>query len=55
MLVVGDREREAGEVGVREHRHGDEGTLSVEAFVARVNEVTKARFEGQSHRYTGVR
>jgi threonyl-tRNA synthetase len=54
MLVVGDREREAGEVGVREHRHGDEGTLSVEAFVARVNEVTKARFEGQSHRYTGV-
>jgi threonyl-tRNA synthetase len=55
MLVVGDREREAGEVGVREHRRGDEGTLSVEGFVARVNDVTKARFEGQSHRYTGVR
>ena len=25
MLVVGDREAEAGEVGVREHRGGDTG------------------------------
>jgi threonyl-tRNA synthetase len=55
MLVVGDREQEAGEVGVREHRHGDEGTLSVEAFVGRVNDESKARFEPQSHRYTRVR
>ncbi len=36
MLVVGDREAEAEEVGVREHRRGDVGAESVEAFVARV-------------------
>jgi threonyl-tRNA synthetase len=32
MLVLGDREQEAGEVAVREHRQGDSGSLTIEAF-----------------------
>ncbi|HEY1519586.1 MAG TPA: threonine--tRNA ligase, partial [Solirubrobacteraceae bacterium] len=35
MLVVGDREQESGEVSVREHREGDEGSATVEEFVMR--------------------
>ena len=36
MLVVGDREAETGSVSVRRHRGGDEGTFTVEEFVARI-------------------
>jgi threonyl-tRNA synthetase len=35
MLVVGDREAETGEVGVRRHREGDIGSMSVAAFAER--------------------
>jgi threonyl-tRNA synthetase len=35
MLVVGDRELEAGQVAVREHRAGDEGSVTVEEFAMR--------------------
>jgi threonyl-tRNA synthetase len=35
MLVVGDREQESGQVALREHRAGDEGSLTVEEFVMR--------------------
>jgi threonyl-tRNA synthetase len=35
MLVVGDREREAGEVSLREHGKGDSGSLSIESFIER--------------------
>ncbi len=38
MLVVGDREARAGELSVRAHRGGDEGTTSVEAFALRIVE-----------------
>ncbi|MGI8578963.1 MAG: threonine--tRNA ligase [Solirubrobacteraceae bacterium] len=38
LLVVGDREVEAREIGVREHREGDAGASSVEAFIARVRQ-----------------
>ena len=34
MLVVGDREQEAGEVAVREHRRGDDGSSRFKEFVA---------------------
>jgi threonyl-tRNA synthetase len=37
MLVVGDREQESGEVGVREHRAGDTGAVVLDAFVARIS------------------
>jgi threonyl-tRNA synthetase len=35
MLVVGDREQERGEVSVRRHHGGDEGSLAVEELAAR--------------------
>jgi threonyl-tRNA synthetase len=37
MLVVGDREREAGAVSVRSHDEGDLGQLTVEELVGRMN------------------
>jgi len=46
MLVVGDRERDAGEVGVREHHRGDVGAASVEAFGERLGELIKTRSLG---------
>jgi threonyl-tRNA synthetase len=36
MLVVGDREREAGEVAVRSHAEGELGTMPIADFAARV-------------------
>jgi threonyl-tRNA synthetase len=46
MLVVGDREAEHDEVSVREHRAGDTGAVSVQAFAQRVLEETKTRSMG---------
>jgi threonyl-tRNA synthetase len=43
MLVVGDREAEHDEVSVREHRAGDTGAVSVQAFAQRVLEETERR------------
>ncbi|MGA9859271.1 MAG: threonine--tRNA ligase [Solirubrobacteraceae bacterium] len=46
MLVVGDREADAGEVSVREHRGGDTGSTTVAAFAQRVREQTRNRSSG---------
>jgi threonyl-tRNA synthetase len=43
MLVVGDRERENGEVSLREHGKGDTGQVRLEAFVERVRAQTMNR------------
>jgi threonyl-tRNA synthetase len=43
MLVVGDRERESGQVGVREHRAGDTGAVAVDDFLARVMDLIGTR------------
>jgi threonyl-tRNA synthetase len=43
MLVVGDREAESGEVGVRRHREGDVGSMSVAEFASRAVEQTESR------------
>jgi threonyl-tRNA synthetase len=43
MLVVGDREQDAGEVSVRGHGRGDEGSVEVQAFVSRVREQVQKR------------
>ena len=43
MLVVGDREAEQNEVSVREHRAGDAGAVSVDAFAQRVADESKSR------------
>ncbi|MFZ0090078.1 MAG: threonine--tRNA ligase [Solirubrobacteraceae bacterium] len=46
MLVVGDREAQRGEVGVREHRGGDTGAVAVQAFAQRVLDETRSRAHG---------
>lgn len=43
MLVLGDREAEAGQVAVRRHGQGDEGSVAVDEFVARVVRETAER------------
>ena len=43
MLVVGDREVEAGHVAVREHRKGDEGAVAVDEFAERLTHETAER------------
>jgi threonyl-tRNA synthetase len=43
MLIVGDREQESGSVGLRQHREGDLGSLSVEGFVERVRDEIENR------------
>jgi threonyl-tRNA synthetase len=43
MAVVGDREQEAGEIALREHRKGDEGSFAVPAFIERLEGEVKAR------------
>ena len=43
LLVVGDKEAEAGEVSVRVRGKGDEGKISVDAFIARVRSLIESR------------
>ena len=43
MLVVGDKEQEAGQVAVRRHREGDQGAEPVDAVVERLREEIGAR------------
>jgi threonyl-tRNA synthetase len=43
MLVVGDREAENGEVGVRRHRQGDLGSMPVKDLVERLVAATLDR------------
>jgi threonyl-tRNA synthetase len=43
MLVVGDREAESGSVAVRRHGQGDQGTVTVDEFVAQIEELVAAR------------
>ena len=38
MLVIGDKERENGQVAVRTRKGGDEGVMSVDAFLERILE-----------------
>ena len=40
MLVVGDREQEAGAVAVRSHADGDVGKMSIADFAARIERET---------------
>ncbi len=43
MLIVGDREREAGQVSVREHRSGATGSVAVGEFAQRIVILTTTR------------
>jgi threonyl-tRNA synthetase len=46
MLVVGDREAEGREVGVRAHRRGDQGSSGLEEFVQRLLQQVESRSIG---------
>jgi threonyl-tRNA synthetase len=53
MLVVGDREAEAGEVALREHRRGDVGSSALDEFAERLASEAAAPSEGSAaRRYT---
>jgi threonyl-tRNA synthetase len=43
MLVVGDREAQAGQVAVRNRKHGDQGAATVDAFVSRLSQLNSSR------------
>ncbi|MDQ6731109.1 MAG: threonine--tRNA ligase [Actinomycetota bacterium] len=43
MLVLGDRERDSGQVSVREHRAGDSGSSAPAELAARIRELAKNR------------
>ncbi len=43
MLVVGDREAQAGQVAVRNRKHGDKGAVPVDEFVARLAQLNSSR------------
>ena len=43
LLVIGDKEAENGAVAVRSREKGDEGAMSVEAFLARVKDEVKSK------------
>jgi threonyl-tRNA synthetase len=46
MLIVGDKEQEAGRVAVRRHREGDLGDMSVEDFISRARGEIERREAG---------
>jgi threonyl-tRNA synthetase len=43
MLVIGDREAEAGAVSVRNRRHGDQGVRPVEDFVSDIARLVREK------------
>ncbi len=43
MLVVGDKEAEAGTISLRSRKNGDEGTMSAEEFISRIREEIDSR------------
>jgi threonyl-tRNA synthetase len=43
MLVIGDREAEAGQVSVRNRKHGDQGAVSLDEFISRLTALVSER------------
>jgi threonyl-tRNA synthetase len=43
MLVVGDREAQAGQVSVRNRKQGDQGAVGVDEFVHRLSHLVTSR------------
>jgi threonyl-tRNA synthetase len=43
MLVVGDREAQAGQVSVRNRKHGDQGAIGVDEFIGRLSQLVTTR------------
>jgi threonyl-tRNA synthetase len=46
MLVVGDREQAREELALREHRHGDQGSVTMQAFAERLQDEVRNRSMG---------
>lgn len=47
MLILGEKEEEAGTVAVRKHKEGDQGTVSVDDFIKEINDIVKQQMEGK--------
>lgn len=43
MLVVGDREAQAGQVAVRNRKQGDQGAVAVDEFISRLSQLVTTR------------
>jgi threonyl-tRNA synthetase len=43
MLVVGDREAAAGQVSVRNRKHGDQGVVKADEFVSRISQLVASK------------
>jgi threonyl-tRNA synthetase len=43
MLVVGDREAQAGQVAVRNRKHSDQGAVPVDEFISRLSQLNSSR------------
>ena len=43
MLVLGDREAEAGQVSVRNRKHGDQGAVGLDVFISRLTALVSER------------
>jgi threonyl-tRNA synthetase len=43
MLVVGDREAQAGQVAVRNRKQGDQGAVGVDEFLSRLSRLVTTR------------
>jgi threonyl-tRNA synthetase len=43
MLVLGDREAQAGTVSVRNRKHGDQGAETVAEFIERMKRLVDAK------------
>ena len=43
MLVVGDKEAEAGTVSLRSRKDGDEGSMPVDEFISKISEEIRSR------------
>ena len=48
MLVIGDKEQQDEKVSVRAHGKGDEGQLSADDFIKRINSEIKSIYETSS-------
>ncbi len=43
MLVIGEREAAAGQVSVRNRKHGDQGVVKLDEFVSRLSDLVASR------------
>jgi threonyl-tRNA synthetase len=43
MLVVGDREAQAGQVAVRNRKQGDTGAVAVDEFIGRLDQLIRTK------------